>query len=74
MAIERDPKLTIMVTTHAPYPDVIPWLERNVGPWNETWWRDFPDIAMIALNDTPEPDCYWFEHEQDAVLFKLKWS
>jgi hypothetical protein len=71
MAIERNPELTIMVKTHSHYSECEPWLKEIVGEWNIAWWRDFPDMAMIM--DSPEPDCYWFKYEKDAVLFQLKW-
>ena len=73
MAIDRNPVLTIPVKTYSHYTECEPWLLANVGAWNDLWWRDFQDIAMhIALGEGPQPDCYWFGSEQDALMFTLK--
>ena len=73
MAIDRNPVLTIPVKTYSHYTECEPWCQVNIGVWNETWWRDFPDIAMsVALGQGPQPDCYWFGSEQDALMFTLK--
>lgn len=75
MATERNPHLTIPVTTYTHYSTCEPWLLESVGEWNIAWWRDFPDIAMMAvLGQVPQPDCYWFAQEKHAVLFKLKFA
>ena len=73
MAIDRNPRLTIPVKTYTHYTECEPWCQANVGEWNEDWWKDFPDIAMhVALGEVPQPDCYWFWREQDALMFRLK--
>jgi hypothetical protein len=73
MAIERNPVLTIPVKTYSHYSECEPWCQANVGVWNETWWKDFQDIAMhVALGEVPQPDCYWFRREQDALMFRLR--
>jgi len=73
MAIDRNPRLTIPVKTYTHYTECEPWCQTNVGVWNEDWWKDFPDIAMhITFRDEPQPDCYWFHREQDAMMFRLK--
>lgn len=72
MAIERNPDLTIPVKTYSHWTECEPWLTEIVGEWNVTWWKDFSDIA--AIGEVPEPDQYWFKHEKDAVLFRLKWK
>ena len=55
--IDRNPQLTIPVKTYSHYSECEPWLLEGVGTWNETWWRDFPDIAMsVALGQVPQPD------------------
>jgi hypothetical protein len=73
--LQDDPHLTIPVTTYTHYSTCEPWLLESVGEWNIAWWRDFPDIAMMAvLGQVPQPDCYWFAQEKHAVLFKLKFA
>ena len=75
MAIERNPVLTIPVRTYAHYTECEPWLINAVGEWNKTWWRDFQDIAMnVTIGEVPQPDCYWFHREQDALMFRLKFK
>ena len=74
MAIDRNPALTIPVKTYAHYSECEPWLLANVGDWNDVWWRDFQDIAAAVLGNVPQPDCYWFVREQDALMFRLKFQ
>jgi hypothetical protein len=74
MATDRDPSLVIPVKTYSHYSECEPWLQRNIGEWGVAWWRDFPDIAMGVVVEGPHEDCYWFTCEQDAVMFKLRWS
>ena len=75
MVGERNPQLTVPVKTSSHYTECEPWCNAHVGAWNVTWWRDFPDIAMsVALGQGPQPDCYWFEREQDALMFRLKFQ
>ena len=60
MAIERNPKLLIPVKTYSHYTECEPWCLANIGEWNVTWWRDFPDMAMsVALGEVPQPETYW---------------
>jgi hypothetical protein len=72
MAIDRNPELTVPVKTHAHYTECEPWLLANIGEWNAAWWRDFPDIAMAVFD--PQPETYWFTTEQDALMFRLRFS
>jgi len=75
MAIDRNPELTIPVKTYAHYTECEPWCMCNIGEWNAAWWRDFPDIAMsVALGQGPQPETYWFTSEQDALMFRLRFS
>jgi len=75
VAIDRDPLLTIPVKTYSHYTECEPWLLANIGEWNIAWWRDFPDIAMsVALGQVPQPETYWFTSEQDALMFRLRFS
>jgi hypothetical protein len=75
MAIDRNPALTVPVKTYSHYSECEPWCEEHIGPWNEMWWKDFQDMAMsVALGEVPQPDCYWFRREQDAVIFRLKFK
>ena len=73
MAIERNPKLVIPVKTYTHYTECEPWCQANIGEWNVDWWKDFQDIAMsVTLGEGTQPDCYWFEREQDALMFRLR--
>lgn len=72
MSIDRNPKLVIPVKTYSHYTECEPWCQVNVGVWNVTWWKDFPDMAASVLGEGAQPDCYWFEREQDALMFRLK--
>ena len=74
MAIERNPLLTIPVRTYTHYSQCDHWLLSNIGEWNVAWWRDFPDTAASVLGEVPQPDCYWFTSEKDAVMFSLKFK
>jgi hypothetical protein len=70
---ERNPALTIAVKTHAHYTECEPWCQATVGEWNQNWWRDFPDMAMnIALGQVTQPETYWFQNEQHALMFALR--
>jgi hypothetical protein len=73
VAIERNPKLVIPVKTYTHYTECEPWCQANIGEWNVDWWKDFQDIAMsVTLGEGTQPDCYWFEREQDALMFRLR--
>jgi hypothetical protein len=75
VATNRNPDLIIPVKTYSHYTECEPWCNANVGQWNITWWRDFPSIATsIGLGEGTQPDCYWFEREQDALMFRLKFA
>jgi len=75
MAIDRNPQLTVPVTTSAHYTECEPWCNINIGNWNEAWWRDFPDIARsVALGQGPQPETYWFTNERDAIMFRLRFA
>jgi len=75
MAIDRNPELTVPVKTYAHYTECEPWCICNIGEWNAAWWRDFPDMAMsVALGQVPQPETYWFTSEQDALMFRLRFS
>ena len=73
MAIFRNPQLTIPVKTYSHYTECEPWCLANIGAWNETWWKDFQDMAMsITLGEGTQPDCYWFANDRDALMFRLR--
>lgn len=72
MAIDRDPALVIPVKTYSHYTECEPWCLDQIGEWNVDWWRDFPDIAAAVLAEGPHEDCYWFNNDQDAMMFRLK--
>ena len=72
MAIDRNPRLTIPVKTYTHWTECEPWCQVYVGVCNETWWKDFPDMAMAVVVEGPHEDCYWFANEKDALMFRLK--
>ena len=70
----RNPTLTVPVTTYSHYSECEPWCLEHIGEWNAAWWRDFPDIAMVVVVEGPHEDCYWFTNEQDAIMFRLRFK
>jgi hypothetical protein len=62
-------------TTPHPYWTVVEWLEENIGTFDQEWYRYGGDIASgLTLTGYNIHDTYRFRNEQDAVLFRLKWS
>ena len=74
MTIDRNPHLVIPVKTYTHYSVCEPWCLTNIGEWNIAWWKDFPDIAAAVITQGPHEDCYWFNNEQDALLFRLRFA
>ena len=74
MAIDRNPECKYIVHTYNHYSECESWLLETMGEWNVVWWRDFQDIAATVLGMVPQPDCYWFKNEKDAVIFRLKFG
>jgi hypothetical protein len=73
VAIDRNPELVIPVKTYTHYSECESWCLTNIGEWNIAWWKDFQDIAMrVALGEVPQPDCYWFATDRDALMFRLR--
>jgi len=60
--------------TYHPHEVVVPWLEENIGVFDQEWYRYGTDIAQGIVSGVPLYDYYRFRDEQAAVLFGLKWS
>ncbi len=60
--------------TYHPHETVVPWLEANIGVFDQEWYRFGTDIAQGIVAGVPLYDYYRFRDEQAAVLFGLKWS
>ena len=60
-------------STRHPYDQVVPWLEDHIGMFDGEWYRYGTDIASGVTGWEPQ-DHYRFRNEQDAILFRLKWS
>ena len=55
----------ICYTSH-PWEEVVDWCRQTIGEFGE-------DIVALSIN-TDYKSTYLFRREQDAVLFKLRWS
>jgi hypothetical protein len=56
------------------YDQVVPWLEDNIGQFDQEWYRYGSDIAMGIVAGLNPHDIYRFRDEKSAVLFRLRWS
>lgn len=54
------------------YSIVVPWCEQQFGEYNGRWMRYGADIASGIAGESY--DHYRLAREQDAVLFRLRWS
>lgn len=73
MTNEFEQRFPYECTTRYPYMQVVPWVEEHIGTFDREWYRYGTDIAAGVLGWDPY-DTYRFRDEQDAVLFRLKWS
>ena len=62
----------VAYTKHS-WVDVQPWLNDNIGPWNESWYKLGEDSAAQVI-DPEYRSTYYFKTEQHQLLFKLRWS
>jgi hypothetical protein len=81
MTVERNPFYTVIMNPLLKYPahtshhyiDVEEWCDANIGPWNETWCKEGPDLSGLIFH----PDyrtTYYFTTEKDQLMFTLRWS
>jgi hypothetical protein len=68
-----NPELIYEVYTDHDYPEVEAWCVENVGLWNEDWYREPLDLAVIILSGSSKTR-YFFKTEQDKIMFILRWS
>lgn len=61
-------------TTAHHYEQVVPWLEANIGEFDQEWYRYGTDIALGIVAGAPLYDYYRFRDEQDRVMFLLRWG
>jgi hypothetical protein len=71
--VEINPKLIHVVYSRADWEETTPWLEANVGKFNETWYKLGRDILVGYAVGWPG-DEYRFLREQDAAWFALRWA
>lgn len=72
----RDPietKFPYECRTTWTWTEVADWCEANIGAYNQEWFRYGSDIAM-GIDGEPIIDRYRFRTEQQAILFRLRWS
>ena len=71
-----NPALIHKVVIHKDnWPDVQDWCEQYIGKFDDTWYKLGIDPVDQIFNQDRETESVWyFRHERDAVLFKLKWS
>jgi len=62
----------ICYTSH-PWTEVCAWCEQNIGTFDREWYKLGEDIMAQGIM-TDYKSTYMFRREQDAVLFKLRWS
>ena len=68
-----NPLLVYVAYSRADWSDTTPWLEENVGEFNETWYKLGRD-AIMFLSPNWRGDEYLFLRDEDRALFILKWS
>lgn len=60
--------------TSQAWPEVCAWCEETIGEFDQAWYKLGEDIAAQITMTNDYKSTYLFRREQDAVLFKLKWS
>ena len=68
-----DPEWPHVCYTGAPWPEVVEWCKQNIGEYDQAWFKLGEDPAAQSIY-TDYKSTYLFRKEQDAVLFKLRWS
>ena len=71
--MEINPDLVHVVYSRADWADTTPWLETNIGQFNQTWYKLGRDPIM-AMHSTWPGDEYRFLRESDAMWFQLRWA
>lgn len=71
--MEINPDLVHVVYSRADWADTTPWLETNIGQFNETWYKLGRDPLVGFAIGWPG-DEYRFLRESDAMWFRLRWS
>jgi len=62
-----------VVFSRADWDDTTPWLETNVGRFNQDWYKLGRDIVFGIAVGWPG-DEYRFRRAEHAMWFKLQWS
>jgi hypothetical protein len=73
MSCLRYPDLKFVATTTTWWDKVEPWCLEHLGPYGDVWYKEYTDIALEILGD-PIIWTYWFQTEQQALLFRLRWG
>jgi hypothetical protein len=71
-----NPKLKYRVVIHNnDWPLAQDWCEQYIGKFNYTWYKlGIDPVAHLFEQQTETESVWYFQHERDAMLFKLKWS
>ena len=65
--------LTHVAYTKHPYPDVEDWCKKNIGVWNEEWYKLGEDPLGLVF-DPGYRSTYLFRTEQQVLMFNLRWA
>ena len=68
-----DPEWPYICYTSHDWQQVCDWCVATIGEFDREWYKLGEDIAAQSIN-TDYKSTYMFRREQDAVLFKLKWT
>jgi hypothetical protein len=68
-----DPDWPYICYTSRPYPEVQDWCEKNIGQFDQDWYKLGEDIAAQSIMSDYK-STYMFRDERHAVLFKLRWA
>jgi hypothetical protein len=73
MSQQPIPELIYTGYTTEAWPEVVDWCEKNIGEWNQDWYKLGEDAAaQIVFPDYR--GTYLFRTEQQLLAFTLKWS
>ena len=68
-----DPDWPYICYTSHDWQAVCEWCRQNIGEFDQEWYKLGEDIMAQGIM-TDYKSTYMFRREQDAVLFKLRWS
>ena len=68
-----DPTWPYICYTSHNWEEVCEWCKANIGEFDRDWYKLGEDIAAQSVMSDYK-STYMFRREQDAVLFRLRWS